>query len=58
MSETFFRTETARADTKNTLLFFLGGVLIVFLLLYDVGENFRGNIRGGGKKLIRQLCKN
>ena len=45
MSETFFKTETARADRKNTLFFFQGGINF-FLLLYGVGENFRDNVRG------------
>ena len=59
MSETFFRTETARADRKNTLLFFFRGGINFFFLLYGVGKNFRGvmlggvmlgggNVRGGG----------
>ena len=46
MSETFFRTETARADRKNTLLFvFLGGgINFFFLLLCGFGKNFRGGV--------------
>ena len=36
MSETFFRTEAARADRKNTLLFFYGRVLIFFLFLCGI----------------------
>ena len=49
MTVTFFKTEIVRADRKNTLLFL--GVLI-FLLLYGVGEN----LSGGGKKLIGLVC--
>ena len=55
MSETFFRTETARADRKTLCFFFQGGGINFFFLLYGVGKNFRGGYvrRGGGKKLIR-----
>ena len=35
----FFRTETARADEKNTLLFFKGVLSFCF---FAVDENLRG----------------
>ena len=51
----FLRQKVQDQTDKTLYFFFQGGVLIFFLLLYGVGENFRGegNIRGGGKKLIR-----
>ena len=37
MSETFSKTETARPNRKNNLLFFKGGIHF-FLLSYGVGK--------------------
>ena len=53
MSDTLFKTETARADRKNTLLFLLGVYSFFCFCCFTVLAKILG-----GKKLIRRVYQN